>query len=100
MSAPNPFAALMDQLCIIHHKLDVLLHSASIPVPPMTDGHLCPGCSGPIQYIPDFISKCIIRKCGCGHSKLAPLIGLGDLGEFSHGNDHQVRDRSDDSGSE
>lgn len=96
----NPLAEVMDQLCIIHHKLDVLLHVAGIPVPPMNDGHLCPGCNQPIEYATDFISKCIVRRCGCGHQKLAPLVGLEDLGEQRYGqrHDHAIRNRSDSSG--
>lgn len=95
----NPLAEVMDQLCIIHHKLDVLLHVAGVPVPPMNDGHLCPGCNHQIEYATDFIAKCIVRRCGCGHQKLAPLVGLEDIGDqYGQGNYHSVRDGRNPSG--
>jgi len=72
-------AQVMERLLILEHKLDALLGALKIGIPPMASGTQCPACEKEIRYAADFVSKMILRSCGCGHGQQAPMIGFGDL---------------------
>jgi hypothetical protein len=69
----------MERLLVVEHKLDALIATARVGVPPMASGTMCPACEQEIKYAADFMSKMILRSCGCGHGQQAPMLGFGDL---------------------
>ena len=91
-------ARLMERLLVVEHKLDALVATMRAGVPPMASGTLCPACEKEIQYAADFVSKMILRSCGCGHGQQAPMLGFGDLttmGESDGRRTQELRSRSE-----
>lgn len=72
-------AKIMERLLVIEAKTDALLVHFGVAVGPMIDGVPCPACGQDITYVPDFESKTVIRKCGCGHRKFPPGVGIGEV---------------------
>jgi hypothetical protein len=80
-------AKIFDALARIEHKVDCVIATHGIAVPPMRDDALCPCCMQRQRYETDFGAKAIIRTCGCGHGKTAPMAGFKDVAPLIEGED-------------
>jgi len=85
-------AKVMERLLIVEHKLDALIGAARVGVPPMASGLMCPACEKEISFSADFMSKMILRTCGCGHGQRAPMIGFGDLNSGARNDGRTAQD--------